>query len=137
MTLAHDIAAELPTLRGYAEQLMVDSCTITRAGDPVFDPDTGTYTDPAPTTVYEGKCRIQLSDALFPQTREVGGGLVTVQRLTVQLPVAGTDAVAVGDTVEVTSAVNDPALVGKRYRITGSHAKTHATTRRLAVEETA
>jgi hypothetical protein len=123
--------------RAAAERLMTDSCRITRtsreaAGE--FDPDTGRHEQPDPDDVYEGRCRVQVTDSLNAQTPDFGGRVVTVQKAVVQLPIGAAD-VQVGDVVEIKAAGSDPALVGRRYTVAASHAKTHATARRVQVEE--
>lgn len=134
--LADDITRELPFLRQQAESLMVDEATITRnGGEAVFDPVTGTYTDPADSTIYTGPCRVQVG-APSVTTPEAGGDVLSVLRLTVQVPVSAT-GIQVNDVVTITAATHDPDLEGKTYRVTGTHAKTHATARRLEVEEVA
>lgn len=134
MSLASDVAAALPLLRAEAEALMVDSCTITRdGGAPTFDPNTGTYTDPAGSTVYTGACQVQLSDGLSARSSEAGGTELITSRVTVKIPVSAT-GVRVGDVVTITAATLDPDLVDHRYVIAAEHAKTFATARRLEVE---
>ncbi len=135
MTLGADIAETLPLLRAEAEGRMVDACTITAAGegDTTFDPDTGTYTDAADTTVYTGKCEVQISDGLTAEQSEAGGTQIGVVRVTVKIPVSAT-AVHRGHVVTITAATNDPTLVGQRFTVIGGHGKTYATSRRLQVE---
>lgn len=131
MTLAGTLTAG----RAAAEALMVDACTITRSGGaPVFNPATGAYTAPADVEVYDGKCRVQVSDAINEQSPEFGGREVTLQQAVVSVPVSGT-GVAVGDTVTVTASEHDPELVGVVYRVLALHRKSHATARRLRCEE--
>ena len=136
MSLVDDIRHALPLLRAEAEGRMVDACTITRAGsgDTTFDPNTGTYTDAADTTIYTGRCEVQVSDGLNAQTSDVGGHLVTDMRVTVKVPMS-VDGVWVGDVVTITASELDPDLVGKTYRVLGTFAKSFATARRLQVEE--
>ena len=119
-----------------AEGRMVDACTITRAGtgDTTFDPNTGTYTDAADSTIYTGRCEVQVSDGLNAQTTEAGGQVVTDLRVTVKVPMS-VEGVAVDDVVTITASELDPDLVGKTYRVLGTFAKSFATARRLQVEE--
>lgn len=129
------LAAELAEGRRAAEALMADTCVITRAGEgPVFDPSTGTYTDAAGGPVYDGPCRVQVTDSLNARTPEAGGDLVTVQQLVLQVPVAAT-GVKVGDVATLITAKHDPDLINRKYRVVATHAKTHATARRLQCEE--
>lgn len=115
---------------------MVDTCTITRAGEGqgAWNEADMDYDPPPPTTVYTGRCRVQLSAAMA-NTPEAGERVMVVQRATVAVPVAAT-GVRVGDTVTITAAAHDPDLVGNTYRVRSLFAKTHATARRLEVEET-
>lgn len=115
---------------------MVDSCTIVRpaSGLPVFDPSDGTYDEADDTDVYDGVCRVQVMDSLNAQDAEAGGELLTVQRLVLQLPISVT-GVRVGDVATITSSAMDSDLVGRVYRVVATHAKTHATARRLQCEE--
>lgn len=137
MTLADDLAWALPQLRGEAEGRMVDACTITRAGadDQTYDEATHTYTNAADSTVYSGKCEVQISDGLTASNTEAGGTEVTVTRVTVKIPVAVT-GVQVGDLITITTATNDPDLLGQGFSVVGLHSKTYGTARRLQVERT-
>ena len=111
MSLADDIAAVLPELRAQAESLMVDSCRITGPGegDPVWDPDSGTYTDPAPVVVFEGRCQLPKVE---PSGQSVDSGETNwaVGIVQIKLPMSAAPgeagdplAVADGHSVEVTS----------------------------------
>lgn len=133
--LVDDIVAALPGLRAEAEGRMVDACTITRGGgEETLDPDTGVYTTPAGSTVYTGKCEIQVTDSLNAQDADAGGEIATVLRLTLKVPVSVT-GVRKDDVATVTASLLDPDLVGRAFRITSGHSKTFATARRLQVEE--
>lgn len=137
VTLADDIAWALPSLRAEAEARMVDACTISHAGtdDTTFDPNTGTYIDAADSTVYSGPCEIQVSDGLNAQQSDTGATLVTDTRVTLKIPVSVT-GVEIGDLATITTATNDPDLLGQTFTVIGLHAKTYATARRLQVERT-
>lgn len=122
--------------RAAAESRMVDACTIAHpGGEPVFDPSSGTYTDPASTTIYSGKCEVQVSDGLNARETEAGGTELTVSRVTVKVPVSAT-GVRVGDVVTITAVHpdGDADLVGQEFSVKGPHGKTFATARRLQVE---
>jgi len=136
VTLADAIAATLPELRAHAESMMVDTCTITRAstGAPVVDNNNGTVTPAAPATIYAGPCRVQVPDAV-EKIEEAGGDALSVQAAIISLPVAGSEAVAVGDVVTVTSATFDADLAEVDYVVRGLHRKSYATARRLSCEE--
>lgn len=114
---------------------MVDQCTITRvAGEPgPVDPETG-LREPAPTTeVYAGRCKVQTYEPA-ESTPESGGHLWTVQRYAVHLPI-GAGPVRVDDEIEVTASAATPDLVGRTYRVAGTHNKSLATAQRLLVDE--
>lgn len=122
--------------RTAAERLMVDKCIVTRpsSGAPVWNEDTMGYDLPPGSTIYSGPCRVQLSAAMA-NTPEAGERVLAVQRSTVSVPMLVT-GVQVDDVVTVTASAHDPDLVGNTYRVRSLFAKTHATARRLEVEET-
>lgn len=128
------MSAQTAIVRGrrLAEQLMVDTCVVRRAGGTTYDPDTGYPTD-ASTQLYVGKCRVQQQAASAGQ-RDVGEASLLLLRLEVHLPMS-VIGVQVDDVVEVTSSVHDPDLPGRRFRVRDLFHKTHATSRRLGVEE--
>ena len=88
MSLHDAIAAELPYLRAQAESLMVDTCEITAAGEPVWDEGDGIFTPGAATTVYEGKCRLRKPSAA-PRDTESGETTWAVDDYVLSLPVVG------------------------------------------------
>lgn len=138
MNFAQIVAKTVEDARVLAESLMVDTCIITRpgVGEPVFDPATGTYTDPARVTVFTGPCRLQVTSIIANSTNSAAGERENmVQGSEFQLPVGGTDDVTINDVIEITSAAFDPALVGRKFTVIARHQKTHATSRRLRVEE--
>lgn len=120
--------------RAAAERLMVDTCIIDRRSGSVLDEDTGQYVDTY-TTVYSGKCRIQVTD---PGGRAADAGEQTsqIQSLVLQVPMT-VSGVKVDDRVSLTASALDPDLVGRTFRVSDLMHKTHATARRLPVEEVA
>lgn len=134
--LGDAIAHALPGLRREAESLMTDTCRITRDGDgePVFNESTGQYDDPPRVVVYEGRCRIQIRSTT-EQHESAGPSEVALQYPELQLPIAGTDVVAVDHQVECLTAAYDPSLVDRVWTITARHEKSHATSRRLRMVE--
>lgn len=126
-------------MRRHAESTMTDVCTISRPGDgdPVLDDETGEYIYPDPVTVYTGRCRMQMSELTGPIVSDDSGPERTgiAQVLMLFLPVGTSTGVRTSDTAEVTACRYDPDLVGRKFRITGLHHKSHATQRRLLVEE--
>ena len=129
--------AALAAGRRAAEGLMVDSCTITRpgAGDPVFNPATGGYTDPAPVEVYSGRCRVQVTASLDVRATGHGGQAVNLTRVTVTIPIDATDVLP-EDVVAIDTAAHDTVLASRTMTVKGAEAKTHATARRLECELT-
>jgi hypothetical protein len=126
--------AERLVMRGRAqiERLMVDACLIDRKTGSVLDEDTGDYVDTY-ATVYEGKCRVQDSGLSGHQV-DAGDRPVELQTRTLQVPMTVT-GVKVDDRVQVTASVLDADLVGRTFRVTDLMHKTHATARRLPIEE--
>jgi hypothetical protein len=97
--------------RADAETLMVDSCTITRPGVPVTDPETGAVTN-EPVTVYPtpeqiaagnpGKCEVQLRNTVAASP-EAGEHAFTVVSLVVKIPADSADVLD-GDVVTLTAS---------------------------------
>ncbi|UJP39330.1 DUF6093 family protein [Cellulomonas palmilytica] len=133
MSLGDEIATALPLLREQARSRMHDACIVRRVVDTDVDDDgnvTPVYSDP----VYDGVCRVQTTE---PQERapEIGAaGTVTVQRYAVHIP-SGSYRPVIGDVVTISTAVDDPNLVDRDFRVVGLLHKSQATAYRLAVEE--
>lgn len=131
---ADDIAAA----RAEDEANMVDACTITRPGEGTgpFNSETGQYDAPPPVTVYSGKCQVLIPTDIANATQVAAGEAEwTVQAGIIKLPVAGTEAVRVGQVATIDAAAHDSALVGREYGVTALHHKTNARSRRLRVKE--
>ena len=122
-------------MREQAEALMVDSCTISGKGSISWNTATNDYDDAAGGAVYSGPCQVQVTDSITTSGETVGEQLVVTERVTIKIPVSA-DPVPINSVVTITAVadVSDSALVGRRYRVTGSHAKTFATSRRLPCE---
>lgn len=121
--------------RAAAEAGMRDACTIRRRTGETTDRDTGqvtyTYAD-----VYAGQCRVQQAQAQA-QREDVGEDHLMLLRLEVQLPVATTAGLEVGDEITITAAVNDPDLVGRVFRIHDlAHASEKTSRRVQCIERT-
>lgn len=124
--------------RAAAEALMVDACVIRRQVGTTTDPDTGAVT-PSYEDVYSGKCRVQ-SRNLSARSPNSGQQRVDLYAVELQLPITVT-GVAVNDVAEITVSL-DPELPTPRadgtprlFRVNNLFHKTHATSRRLSVEE--
>jgi hypothetical protein len=103
--------------RAAAQTLMTDTCTISTA---------------AGATRYTGPCRLQSPQG---QTVSIGSVTATVVQAQLQLPIAGTDLVARDDQVVIDAAAYDPALAGRTFAIQDLPLRSHASSRRLAIEE--
>jgi hypothetical protein len=111
---------------------MLDTCTITRPGEPVTDPDTGDVTNSA-ETVYAGKCKVQSKDSAT-SSPEAGEHTFTVVSRQVHIPANAAD-VRDGDVVTITTSRLNAFTVGKQYRVSGFTPDTFDTAARLPVKE--
>ena len=136
MSLGADIAAALPELRRQAESMMRDECTITRPGAQTWDDATGAYVGGTLTRLYAGPCRIRRPNVA---EREAAAGDAdwTLAGAVVSIPVDGTTDDLLGATVHVEHCEMDPALTGRDLKVTGPHAQSQATARRLRCVEVA
>lgn len=128
--------------RAAARDIMLDQCQVTRpTGAPgAIDPVTGDRAPAPTTTVYgptlqphQGRCKVQTYEP-HEAARKSGEHVYIEQRYHLHLPV-GTPQIRVGDTVTVTAATHDPLLVGKIFRVAGTHHKSLATAQRLLLDE--
>ena len=111
--------------------------TVTRVdpdGDPGWDEETGTYTDPL-LTVYEGRCKVQTFQA-FEAEPDAGGAHRVVQRYYLHVPV-GTGPYKPGDRATITASTANPLLVGNVYVVAAAHEKDWQTAQRLLVDHDA
>lgn len=120
--------------RAMAEAGFSDACTITRDGPMVTDYETGAVTS-TPTTIYTGRCRLQLRVGSGGRRTDDGEATTVVLTPELQLPMVGTEAVRHGDRVLITAARDDAALVGRIFVVRDEAPKSQATARRLNVEE--
>lgn len=129
--VAADATYAIAAGRAVAEALMLDTCEIRRPSIPDTNPDTGVVT-PDGAAVYTGKAKVQ---SLAPQedNPEAGGATLTVQRYRLDIPV-GSYAPRIGDVATILTAVADPHLVGRKFRVVALLHKTLATAYRLGVE---
>lgn len=126
---------------------MTDVCVITRppATPGEFDDETGEYTPDPGLVIYgptiephRGKCRLQIRSVGFSTTvaeSETGGQTVIVQEADLQLPIAGTAGIAIGDVAKMTVVTEDPDLAGHELTVKARFDKSHAVMRRMRVEE--
>jgi hypothetical protein len=126
-------ASVLARGRTAAELGMADACTIRRVASEATDDFSGTIT-PAYTQLYAGRCRVQQITGTS-RPHDVGEDFVLMQRIDVQLPVAGTEGLQVGDQILITASVNDADLVGRTFLVHDLAHKSEATARRVACAE--
>jgi hypothetical protein len=127
------MTAEQATLAGRreAEKLMI---TTVNVGYVTYTEDPVTYeTIEVISPVYTGKARIRLSSPKA-NTVEAAGQYVAIQSLVLSLPIDGSASVGTSQVVIVTANPLDTALVGTKYRITGTSSQSHATARRFEIE---
>lgn len=121
-----------PGLAHHQGRWATATCTIARpAGDPVFDPATGTYTDPAATEVYSGPAQIIPTGS--DRVVDFGERATSLRQYDVTV-VGLAQAVHVEDLVTVTAA-DDPQLDGLELRVLDVKKSSLPTNRRLACEE--
>ena len=123
--------------RAQAESRMCDTCKVERqSGTTLYDNGSES---PTYTTLYTGKCRVQIRGTTTAQSiRDVGDQQVSVLSTEVQFPVVGSEGFEVRDRVTMLTAASDADLVGRVFRISQPASKSEATARRLqCVEVTA
>lgn len=120
--------------RAAALQGMVDACTIQHQTGSSTDQETGQVT-PAYSTLYSGQCRFQVAGPSASPT-DVGQDQVYISQTILQLPIT-VAGVANEDVVTCTASVNDPDLVNRVFTVKGILRKTHATSRRIELQEVA
>lgn len=127
-------ASVLARGRTKAEAGMADACTIRRpSGSGTTDPVTGVPSQNY-TTLYAGKCRVQQQVAIA-RPHDVGEDKVWLVRFDLQLPMATSAGLEVGDRVTITTSVNDPDLTGRVFAVNELAHKTEATSRRIGIIE--
>ena len=109
------------------------TATITRpgAGDPTYDPNTNSYTNPTEDTVHTGPCSI--APAGSDRVVDFGDGPVTIRTYTVRLSGA-VEGIQVGDDLAV-SGSRDPKLNGVTLQVLDILGSTWVTDRTLLCEE--
>lgn len=125
----------LARARASLESLHTDTFTVYRpTGQKVTDPDTWEEVDEYTTELTGIKGKFQ---ARASQDSEAQAPGMKVAETVIQWHTSiGTVGVLTDDVVECTASVHDPALVGRRARITGPAVKSIATARRFNVEIT-
>ena len=127
-------AAVLRAGRREAERGMVDTCEITRVTGSTTDRVTLVRTETR-ATIYSGPCRVQELLAFSRDTQPSDDVKVLGRYRVLQLPVAGSEGIQIGDDVTITACVNDPDLVDRAMRVRDQSGKSEATSRRIGIEE--
>ena len=132
---AIDIQPLLAAGRAAHDQLLVDTCTISRPGAPVLDRSTSVLTPGSPTVLYAGACR--LKPQRVPRNEEAGERLMVMARYELALPFASlaTDSLRVGDAVVITAS-GDSRLVDQPFSVMAVDFSSTATAWRITVEGT-
>lgn len=130
---AIDIQPLLAAGRAAHDQLLVDTCTISRPGTPVLDRPTSVLTPGASTVLYSGACR--LKPQRVPRNEEAGERLTIVARYELALPFASlaSDDLRVGDAVVITAS-GDTRLDGQPFAVMAVDFSSTATAWRITVE---
>jgi hypothetical protein len=119
----------------HQQLLMVDACTITRAGAPTLNRVTSALTPGAVTTLYSGPCRLKTQR--LPHDRHAYERITVTARYEVALPFGATTAaqLQVGDTLTITAS-GDARLIGRAMSVMAVDFGSTATAWRLTVEDT-
>lgn len=122
------------TLRGRAavEQLLVDTCTITRVTGSSAGTGAGQIV-PTYSTIYTGRCRLKLPVAVARPV-EVGEAQEFSQHPILSLP-ATTTGIEVDDILTITASQLMPSLVGRVFHIRAKPGQSHMTAARFEVME--
>jgi len=127
---------DLLMARREAESEMHETCTITKPGEKVWNPDTLQY-DETTVTTYTGRCKLRFGK-VQARRGEAEGQLFVEQSATLSLPFSEPTAADVGkdQTVTITASDDDDALVGLVVQTVKAVRQTNATARRFQVKET-
>jgi hypothetical protein len=121
-------------MRATTEATMRDRCVITRTSTATrtFNPSTGDYTDPAPTVVYEGPCRLRHEGAGRGST-ESAGAYVALRQYGATLPHTA-NGVREGDVLTLT-VTDDGFLLDRPLYVLAVLGAAENVHRRLVLED--
>lgn len=119
-------------MRSREEAQLIDTVSIVRPGESVFDESTGTWTNPE-TAIYTGGAKIRVQGMSVGHDVEAGGGDIRLNTLVLTLP--ADTAVAVDDQVTVTASQLDADLVDRSFRVTDVLRSSWQVTRKAMLEE--
>lgn len=120
--------------RAFLLAALVDTCRIERVTAEDTNPLNGKVTKTW-ATVYVGQCEFQASTATWAGPATVAEAALRVAAATLKLPVVGSEGVAIDMRVTALTCLNDAEMVGRIYSVTGLSHKSHATTRKLSLQE--
>lgn len=124
---------ELDAMRDTSAAALPASCVISRpAGTPTFNPTTGQYDTPTPTTIYTGPCRVRTLNSQDMNTT-VGDLHETLGRYICTVPHTAT-GIEVDDFLVVTAGT-DLDLEDRPLRVTDVRLSEWQIDRRLALED--
>lgn len=119
--------------RAAAEALMVDECVVEAVTGSTTDLETGEVVDTV-EQVYAGRCRVQQAVSSASDQRAGEADVLMLARV-LQLPVLASAGVRAGQRVRLTACRHDPDLIDRLFVVRAEFAKSHATARRLGIEE--
>ena len=125
------IGSTLARGRMMAERMMVDTCTIRRRTGESTGP--GGVITPTYDVLYQGKCRFQQPNAQAVEERP-GEAFALMLRIELQIPMSVTGLQA-EDEVTCDTSAHDPDLPGRVFSVRDLAHKTHATARRIGLQE--
>lgn len=125
---------QLASMRSTVTGALPDQCTIGPSGAPVFDKETGTYSQTAGELVYEGPCRVRVAgQGRGDVVVQAGEEPITLRTYDVTLPWDAT-GIEVDHVLAVTES-SDSALVGRPLRVRDVRFGSWDLGRRLVVED--
>lgn len=132
MAAAFFTDSDLRELRGLQDSAMEDTCRIVHPDNPYFDEDTGDFSSPGLTLLYQGKCRVA------PSSRSQGsmGQEATPWRTAMVYLPFDAPIPRVDDLVTIERS-KDPEMNGRVMRILDVRMATYGAARQLTVESLA
>ncbi|MEU9415159.1 DUF6093 family protein [Streptomyces sp. NPDC048272] len=130
------LEAVLAAGRLAALELQSETIRISRPGEVIFDPDSGTDTPSAATVLYEGRARVKPSAQSRGEEAEVGEVNVTFREYVASLPwdTVVAERPLPGDLMDVIDSP-DARMVGLRLWVTGVQFSASTTVWRIGAED--
>ncbi|WP_157779116.1 DUF6093 family protein [Micromonospora sp. WMMA2032] len=131
------LAGVLARGRAAAEALMTDECVVEAVTGSTTDPESGEVVETV-GEVYAGRCRVQQGASrggVSAAAVEVGEADLLMLQWILQLPLLASVGVRAGHRVRIVECRSDPDLEGRAFHVRSEFAKSHATARRLGIEE--